>query len=127
VTVAELMDPDPVAIPAGTVALEAYEDYFLRYGYDWFAVTEADGAYIGRAYREPIRQASDTGRPVRDLVVIEDDMVRDDATLQGLLASDVLRRVGSLVAVDAEGRLRGIVTTDDVARALRTRLAPGAT
>jgi Zn-dependent protease len=127
VTVAELMDPDPVAIPAATVALEAYEDYFLRYGYDWFAVTEPNGAYIGRAYREPIRQASDTGRPVRELVVVEDDMVRDDATLQGLLASDVLRRVGSLVAVDAEGRLRGIVTTDDVARALRTRLAPGAT
>ena len=127
VTVAELMDPDPVAIPAAMDALEAYEDYFLRYGYEWFAVTESDGAYIGRAYREPIRQASDTGRPVRELVVVEDDMVRDDATLQGLLASDVLRRVGSLVAVDAEGRLRGIVTTDDVARALRTRLAPGAT
>jgi CBS domain-containing protein len=53
-------------------------------------------------------------------------MVRDDATLQGLLASEVLRRVGSLVAVDAEGRLRGIVTADDVARALRTRLLPSA-
>jgi Zn-dependent protease len=125
VTVADLMDPDPVSVPAETDALRAYEDYFLRYGYEWFAVTEADGAYIGRAYREPIRQASDTGRPVRELVVVEDDMVRDDATLQGLLTSEVLRRIGSLVAVDAEGRLRGIVTADDVARALRTRLLPG--
>jgi Zn-dependent protease len=125
VTVADLMDPDPVTVPADTDALRAYEDYFLRYGYEWFAVTEADGAYIGRAYREPIRQASDTGRPVRDLVVVEDDMVRDDATLQGLLGSEVLRRIGSLVAVDAEGRLRGIVTADDVARALRSRLLPG--
>jgi CBS domain-containing protein len=64
---------------------------------------------------------------VRELVVVEDDMVRDDATLQGLLTSEVLRRIGSLVAVDAEGRLRGIVTADDVARALRTRLAAGST
>src|SRR3712207_7690071 len=61
-------------------ALEAYEDYFLRYGYDWFAVTEPDGAYIGRAYREPIRQASDTGRPVRELVVVEDDMRSEEHT-----------------------------------------------
>ncbi len=127
VTVADLMDPDPVTIGADTDALRAYEDFFLRYGYEWFAVTEPDGAYIGRAYREPIRQASDSGRPVRELLVIEDDMVRDDATLQGLLHSDVLRRIGSLVAVDAEGRVRGIVTADDVARALRTRLLPGST
>src|SRR3712207_9296035 len=85
-------------------ALEAYEDYFLRYGYDWFAVTEPDAAYIGRAYREPIRQASDTGLPVLERVAVEDDMVRDDATPQGLLNSEVLRRAGSLVAAHADRR-----------------------
>ena len=125
ITVAELMDADPVTVPADTDALRAYEDFFLRYGYEWFAVTEPDGAYIGRAYREPIRQAAETGRPVRELVVVEDDMVRDNASLEAIMRSGVLRAGGSLVAVDAAGHLRGIVSAEHIARALRSRLAPG--
>ena len=39
--------------------------------------------------------------------------------------SEPLRRLGSLMAVDAEGRLRGVITVDQVTRALRSRLAPG--
>ena len=35
-----------------------------------------------------------------------------------------LRRVGALMAVDADGRLRGVVTVEQVTRALQTRLRP---
>ena len=45
--------------------------------------------------------------------------VRDDAPLESLLGNDALRRLGALMAVDADGRLRGVITADQVGRALR--------
>ncbi len=128
VTVADIMDPEPVAIPAATPARRAYEDFFLRYrDYDWFAVIEADGAYVGRVLRDPVMDASEGDtefdRPVRGLVGADDDArVRDDASLETLMASEPLRRDGVLVAVDADGRLRGVVTAERLAQALRSRL-----
>jgi Zn-dependent protease len=126
VTVADLMDADPVTIPADISALRAYEDFFLRYGYDWFAVVEVGDAYVGRAYLEPVRQIaeSDPDRTLRSIVVVDEDLVRDDATLEGLLSSEALRANRPVVAVDADGRLRGVVTAEGVARALRSRFAP---
>ena len=38
--------------------------------------------------------------------------------------TEPLRRLGALMAVDAEGRLRGVVTLEQVSRALQARLAP---
>jgi CBS domain-containing protein len=130
VTVADIMDPDPVAIPADVAAVTAYEDFFLRYhGYEWFAVTEPDGGYVGRAFRTPIMEAADgpnAARPVREVTGTDPDgRVRDDVSLEALLTSEPLRRLGALMAVDADGHLRGVVTAEQVARALRTRLAPG--
>src|SRR4029078_5295525 len=59
VTVADIMDVEPVALPAARPATQAFDEFFLRcHGYDWFAVTEADGRYLGRAYREPVREAA---------------------------------------------------------------------
>jgi Zn-dependent protease len=129
ITVADLMDDEPVTIPADLPAAQAYEDFFLRYqGWEWFAVVEADGRLIGLAHREPLRQVAEGGvgeRPVRDLVVPTgaDGQVPADAPLEALLASEPLRRLGALMAVDHEGRLRGVVTLDQVSRALQSRLA----
>ena len=50
--------------------------------------------------------------------------MRDDAPLEALLGSEPLRRLGALMAVDADGRLRGVVTVEQVTRALRTHLSP---
>jgi Zn-dependent protease len=128
VTVADIMDPEPVTIPADVTTLRAYEDYFLRYyGHDWFAVTTAEGGYLGRAYRAPITEAADgpnAARPVSEVTGSDPEgRVRDDVPLEALLTSEPLRRLGALMAVDAEGRLRGVVTAEAVARALRARLA----
>jgi CBS domain-containing protein len=128
VTVADIMDPDPVAIPADVPVLTAYEDFFLRYhGYDWFAVTERDGGYVGRAYRIPVMEAAEgptPAKPVRDTTRSDSDgRVPDDLPLEALLSSEPLRRLGALMAVDEHGRLRGVVTAEQVARALRSRLA----
>ena len=51
--------------------------------------------------------------------------VRLDAPIESLLANENLRRLGGLVAVDADGRLRGVITADQVGRALRNALADG--
>jgi hypothetical protein len=129
ITVADLMDAEPVTIPAGLPAERAYEDFFLRYqGWEWFAVVEADGRLIGLAHREPMRQVAEGGsgaRPVRELVVPTgtEGQVPADAPVEALLGSEPLRRLGALMAVDRDGRLRGVVTLEQVSRALQSRLA----
>jgi len=126
VTVADIMDAEPVTIAADLPATQAWEEYFLRYqGWPWFAVVEADGRYAGLAHRAAVEHAAVTEggtMPVRDVAAGSEDRVRDDAPLEVLLGSEALRRVGALMAVDAEGRLRGVVTVEQVTRALRTRL-----
>src|SRR3954464_4494794 len=129
ITVADLMDAEPVTIPAELPADRAYEDYFLRYqGWEWFAVVEADGRYVGVAHREPVRQLAEGGgesRPVRELVVRtgEEGKVQADTPLEALLGSEPLRRLGALMAVDRDDRLRGVVTLEQVSRALQAHVA----
>ena len=127
VTVADIMDAEPVAIPADLPASQAWEEFFLRYyGWPWFAIVEPDGRFAGLAHRAAIEHAAttDPATPVRDVAAGAEDRVRDDAPLEALLGSEPLRRLGALMAVDAEGRLRGVVTVEQVTRALRAHLSP---
>jgi CBS-domain-containing membrane protein len=132
VTVADVMDPDPVTIPAAIPAGRAWEDYFLRYhGWDWFAVAEDDGRWAGIAHRGAVEQVvlrsepSGRGLSMRQVAAPAepDGQIAADAPLEALLGSEPLRRLGMLAAIDADGRLRGVVTRDAVARALNARLA----
>jgi len=130
VTVADIMDADPVTIPAGLPASAAYEEFFLRYqGWEWFAVVEEDGRFAGLAHRAAVEHAAlreDGTAFVRDVAApgAAEGQVPADTPLESLLASEPLRRLGALMAVDDEGRLRGVVTFEQVSRALRARLAP---
>ena len=88
-----------------------------------------DGRYAGIAHRRAVEHAAlhEGGEmPVRDLAApgASDGQVPADAPLEALLSSEPLRRLGALMAVDGEGRLRGVVTFEQVTRALRARLAP---
>ena len=128
VTVADIMDSDPVTLPADLPVQQAYEDFFLRYqGWPWFAVVESDGHYAGIAHRAAVESAAHehSTAPVRELAA-DTAEVREDAPLEALLGSEPLRRLGALMAVDADGRLRGVVTLEQVSRALQSRLAPRA-
>src|SRR5918992_2389447 len=128
VTVADIMDAQPVVIPADLPASRAWEEFFLRYqGWPWFAVVEADGRYAGLAHRAAVDHAAnveDGSMPVRAVAAGTDDRVSADAPLESLLGSEALRRIGALMAVDAEGRLRGVVTVEQVMRALQSRATP---
>jgi Zn-dependent protease len=129
VTVADIMDAEPVTIPAELSAERAYDEFFLRYrGWNWFAVTDDHGHLVGVAHVGPIHEAatgSNADAPVRRLVAPRraEGEVDAGAPLESLLGSEGLRRRGALIAVDPDGRLRGVVTVDQVSRALQARLA----
>jgi len=127
ITVADIMDAEPVTIPAGLPAARAYDEFFLRYhGWNWFAVVEDDGRFVGLAHRAAVEYAAQReggATPVRD-VAAGGDRVAADAPLEQLLGSEPLMRLGALMAVDGEGRLRGVVTKQQVIRATTARLAP---
>jgi Zn-dependent protease len=131
VTVADVMDPEPVTIPADLPAEQAWEEYFLRYqGWPWFAVVEADGRWAGIAHRAAVEQVAASpgaaGLPMRQVIAPPeaDGQIPSDAPLEALLGSEPLSRLGMLMATDADGRLRGIVTRDQAMRELQARLAP---
>ena len=129
ISVADVMDSDPVAISEDTSIERAIDEYFLRYRWPWFPVVDAGDHFRGLLVREvadgvpePSR-ASQTVGEVFEVDAGDTLRVRDDAPLESLLGNDALRRLGGLAAVDAEGRLRGVITADQVGRALRDALA----
>jgi Zn-dependent protease len=124
VRVADIMDTHPVAIPASTPVTQSVEEYFLRYGQPWLPVVDADGHLLGIARQDRAQASIDGGEAWLTIsAVLESDetpnwRVREDRPITELLASETLGRLGALPAVDAEGVLRGVVTVDQVRRAL---------
>ncbi len=123
-TVADVMDREPVAIPDELSVERALDEYFLRYRWPWFPVVDAAHRFLGLVVRDKADEVPETSRTtslVADLLERDDGTfkVRDDAPLDSLLSSRALRRFGALMAVDAEGRLSGVITAEQVGRALR--------
>jgi Zn-dependent protease len=126
--VADVMDEEPVAIREDASVERALDEYFLRYRWPWFPVVDAYQRFLGlveRGAADAVPEVSRASSTVRD--VFEADStgtlgVRADAPLESLLGNDALRRLGALMAVDADGRLCGVITADQVGRALRTAL-----
>ena len=125
VTVADIMDPEPVSIPASLPVSRARDEFFLRYRWPWFPVVDAAGRFVGLLREEGVggtHGSSQDARPVDEVVDRDaaDAKVVEDTPLESLLGSEALQRVGALMAVDREGVLRGVVTLDAVRRALHT-------
>ena len=53
-----------------------------------------------------------------------DQVVRSDEPIEALFGNAELRRLGGLAAVDGEGRLIGVITLEQVGRALRRAVGP---
>ncbi len=131
IRVADVMDDDPVAIPEDASVERALDEYFLRYRWPWFPVVDAAQRFRGlieRGAADAVPEVNRASSVVRD--VFEADStgtlrVRDDEPLESLLGNDALRRLGALMAVDADGRLRGVITADQVGRALRNAFGGG--
>jgi CBS domain-containing protein len=125
IRVADVMDAEPVAIPEDASVERALDEYFHRYRWPWFPVVDSADRFQGLIVREVADSAPETSR-VGDVFEIDSGgtlRVRDDAPLESLLGNDALRRLGGLAAVDADGRLRGVITADQVGRALREAIS----
>lgn len=127
--VADVMDDQPVGIPASLGIDRALDEFFLRYRYPWFPVVDEAGRFTGLVTYESVNAVLESERATR---TVESVMAPDtpesaegglrvglDEPLEALLGREVLQRLGAIVAVDPEGRLRGVVTVDQVRRALQ--------
>lgn len=122
VTAGDLMDAEPIAVPAGTTALAAQDEFFARYRLPWFPVIDAAGRAVGLLPADRIDGALAGGQPTLTAAELADAgteaRVGRDTSLEALLGSEPLRRLGALVVTDADGRLCGLITLDSVRRAL---------
>ena len=126
IRIADVMDAEPVAVPDNVGIDHVLSDYFLRYGWPWFPVVDADGRLVGVVVREAIEAVDEDRRPVTPVSAV---MARDDdesslrvgleEPLEAALGREGLARLGAIMAVDGDGMLRGIVTVDQVRRALQ--------
>ena len=122
--VVDIMDAEPVAVMNGTKLDRALDDFFLRYRWQWFPVTDPQGRFVGLVTRDKIDAVPEALRPGS---TVDEIMARDaadfrvllDRPLESLLAEEGLQRLGALMAVDGDGVLRGVITLDMVRRALR--------
>lgn len=125
----DVMDNEPVAIPAELSVERAVDEYFLRYGWPWFPVVDANGTFVGVLANEQAERVPEEERPATTIGSLVGDWqatpeggalsISVDSPLEAVLSNETLRRLGALAAVDAEGRLRGVLTADAVGRALR--------
>ena len=96
-------------------------------------MVDAGGRFLGLVRREKVEEVPEDARGeahAGELVSAGDASgVTVDDPLETLLGSEELRRLGAVVALDAEGVLRGVVTLNALRRALRGRdedaVAPG--
>lgn len=123
VRVADVMDREPVAIPGDLSVERALDEYFLRYRWPWFPVVDAGRRFLGLVDRDRADEVPEVSRATSHVSELVDHdiglFVRDDTPLDSLLANQNLRRLGALMAVDSDGRLSGVITIEQVGRALR--------
>ncbi|HWF53685.1 MAG TPA: site-2 protease family protein [Solirubrobacteraceae bacterium] len=126
VTVADIMDRQPVAIPLDTPVSQALDEYFLRYGWSWFPVVDERGRFAGVALQDRLQATIDGGESwltVGSVLESAEDGrlgVSEDQRLTEVMSSEALGRFGALMAVDGEGVLQGVVTIEQIRRALQT-------
>jgi Zn-dependent protease/CBS domain-containing protein len=122
VTVADIMDREPVTIPAGLSLLDAQEQFFLRYRWPWFAVVDPARHFLGVVREQRVDAEIAAGRPALVVVdVLEEDMpvrIAEDQPVESLLRSEGLGRLGAMVAVDEQGVLQGVVTVAQLRKAM---------
>ena len=128
VLVSDIMDTRPVTIPADTAVGQALDEYFWRFRSPWFPVIDDDGRFVGIVREERAQASSNAGEgwlATGSLVESEGagaSRVGVDRPITEALAAESLRRLGAVMVVDEDGVLRGVVTEDQVRRALSLAL-----
>ena len=130
VTVADVMSTEPVTVPGELSVLDAHDEYFLRYREPWFPVVDPVGRFLGILRQDSVEGAVTDGPSaltvgeMLDPAARADTAVGRDTPIKALLDSQSLRRFGALMVVDGDQRLCGVVTLEQVRRALASAV-PG--
>jgi len=124
ISVADVMERDPVAIPEGASIEQALDEYFLRYRSPWFPVVDTAQRFIGlvdRGAADNVPAVERTSSVVSDVLARDSGSltIGEDEPLESVLGNEALRRLGALIATDAEGHIRGVLTIDAIGKALR--------
>lgn len=130
-TVADVMDPEPVAIPGWFSVRRALDEFFWRYRWPWFPVVDASGRLIGLLRREEVDAVAEVDHNARTVIELlpagdpgDGIAVGEDEPLTALLDNPTMRKYGAIPAVDETGRLLGVVTPGRIRRILRETVAP---
>lgn len=132
VRVVDVMDAEPISIPDSTAVTRALDEFLLRYGASWLPVVDPTGRFLGIAHRDRAQTAQDAGEgwlSIDSVLEREDGAVMhvdEDRPLTDVLSLESLGRLGAVMAVDREGVLRGVITADQIRRALQSVFASGA-
>src|SRR2546423_15070919 len=123
VTVGDVMDPQPVTIDGELTLLEAQDRYLEPNDWPFVGVVDCDNRFLGVLTREMLESELAAGRPalhVREVLAGDrmDWLIRTDQQLEDLLHHPTLAAPGAVFAVDRDDFLRGVVTLDQVRRAL---------
>jgi Zn-dependent protease len=123
ISVEDVMDREPVAIPEGASVDRAVDEYFLRYRWPWFPVVDAASRFVGLIDHRSLESVPEDERSTRTVgeYIARDPgslSIREDAPLESLIGNEALSRLGALMAVDAQGQLRGVITSQALGRAL---------
>ena len=103
--------------------IEAHEQFFMRYRWQWFAVVDPARHFLGIVRGQRVDAEIAAGRPALAVAEVLDDeepvRVDEEQPLGSLLGAEGLPRLGAMVAVEDEGVLKGVVTLRQVRRAVR--------
>jgi Zn-dependent protease len=129
VRVIDIMDAHPVAIPIDTGLHQALDEYFLRYGWSWFPAVDEHGRYAGIVTQERTQASIDSGEGWLTIASVVDAertgswRVGQDSPITDLIGSESLGLLGAVMAVDDDGVLRGVVTVQQLRRAMQSALS----
>jgi len=121
-TAVDVMDARPVrlALPSTATVLQARDEYFAPHGWTYFPVVDEHKRLLGVVTGERVEAEIAAGRSGVEVGALVDAgkderwCVRPGRSLESLLWDDDLRTQGSLLAVGADGVLRGVVTAEAV-------------
>jgi Zn-dependent protease len=128
-TVSDVMDPQPVTVPGELSAARTQDEFFWRYNWPWFPVVGPGGEFLGLIEQDALDRLDENelaSRTAADLIAAGNvgDISVDGATpLTSVVANEHLRMGGALMVTREDGQLAGVITIEQVQRALREAIA----
>ncbi|MBA3716765.1 MAG: IMP dehydrogenase [Actinobacteria bacterium] len=110
---------EPVTLPPGALVSEAL-DLMARYHISGVPITDDDGVLVGILTNRDLRFEDGAGRSVSELMTSRDLITAPVGTTLAE-AETILQRhkVEKLPVVDADGRLRGLITVKDIQKRIQ--------